>query len=291
MGAMPKKKTQSARKGGVVLPTVATSRCDSNYERDLARAIQASQACALQVDTYESALEKAVGMSCAAAEAEANEAEHLRLALELSLADAQKRNIGLGLKPSRKYEPEARDIPQQPACRMSFLHAGIAVGNSTSVPLYDANASAACSPEVSKVPHKHLLKVTHNDDTRRLQVEWMACASAAEVLARIQQAIEDGFELPHAFAVPPAYGLKYRDDEGDLCTLVEDTVADFLTMALHGSSLKVSLVKLPRNEQVDAAQEVMGGISIATPPLSPRGIVTESFSTIEDDYSSAWSIV
>merc|ERR1712070_986539 len=87
----------------------------------------------------------------------------------------------------------------------------------------------------------HVLKVTHGHDTRRLKVCWPSCALAGEVLPSIRAAIEEGFGLRGTSEGPPGFFLKYRDDEGDLCTLVEETLADFLEMALHGNSFKLIL--------------------------------------------------
>merc|ERR1711865_709353 len=57
------------------------------------------------------------------------------------------------------------------------------------------------------------------------------------------KAIEEGFGLPPSSAEAPTFFLKYFDNEGDLCTLVEHTLIDFLGTSVQGSSLKIVLLK------------------------------------------------
>jgi hypothetical protein len=87
---------------------------------------------------------------------------------------------------------------------------------------------------------EYVLKVTMGGDTRRFRARWRNGDSITEKLAAIQAAVREGFatngnaELTfgdsHASTAIRAT-LKYADEDGDLCTLVETTLADFLVLS------------------------------------------------------------
>jgi hypothetical protein len=74
------------------------------------------------------------------------------------------------------------------------------------------------------------LKIKFNDDLRRVQVDLPSGASASEKLQTLRAAVGACFSMD--IADLPA--LKYQDDDKDLCTLIEASVDDMLTLAPHG---------------------------------------------------------
>jgi len=151
------------------------------------------------------------------------------------------------------------------------------------------NASVAVAAAADDAPVCHILKVSYKNDTRRLRAHWNSTAPAPQVLAIIQAAVEEGFALSKGSA---ELSLKYQDEDGDLCTLVPETLTDFLDTeksrgSFHGhlgSTLKITLVQQPQTKSV----EVLEDFSIATPPVTPRA---DCDLAIEDDYDSMWSLV
>lgn len=351
---MPRKNA-AARKRAVLLPTHQTWYDDaaigippgleksaaSHLDEDdqLAKAILASKASSMQNGTYKDALACALNLSELEAKQEAEEAEILRLAVAASLADAREKDLALGLHmassrqaahcPSQSHEHTSFSAPHlDPAAPRGIC--ALHVPSSESIapcPLSRAIVEAlATDATLSRI-----LKVTYEQDTRRLYTQWSSGAQASNILTCIEGTIEESFGLPLDSAAPPVYFLKYLDDEGDLCTLVEHTLTDFLGTSIQGSSLKIFLQKghVQRPQKIDfpgfeetpwsCDVEKMQGIevtgwdrecwqdiqnvekmelsaladfSIATRPSTPRGDSPTSCSgSIEDDYDSAWAII
>jgi len=87
--------------------------------------------------------------------------------------------------------------------------------------------SEAAAPPVAK----QIVKATLGDDTRRLTLELPSSASSpAEQLAAVTALVRRSF----AIAESESLQLKYTDDEGDLCTLVEASVEDMVGLAQGG---------------------------------------------------------
>mmetsp|Transcript_155709 Transcript_155709/g.275068 ORF Transcript_155709/g.275068 Transcript_155709/m.275068 type:complete len:459 (+) Transcript_155709:89-1465(+) len=76
-----------------------------------------------------------------------------------------------------------------------------------------------------------ILKVEFKGELRRLRVSLPKEASAGETFQTIQEAIKNGFGWNHDSEIT----LKYKDEEADLCVLVEETVEDFLAQFAKGS--------------------------------------------------------
>lgn len=70
------------------------------------------------------------------------------------------------------------------------------------------------------------LKVEFEADLRRFRLRLTDEKGPANQIRAIHKAISTGFSLSED---EPALVLKYKDDEGDLCTLVEATLEDFLS--------------------------------------------------------------
>lgn len=88
----------------------------------------------------------------------------------------------------------------------------------------------------SDVEVEHLLKVTLATDMRRLRASWSPSARPDDVLTRIYSTVRCGFGLRSSTKCL----LKYEDEDGDMCTLVEPTVQDFLDSA-RGGTLRISV--------------------------------------------------
>jgi len=340
--AMPRKQT-ATRKRAVLLPppqswysSTAISSTSSRDEDDqLAKGILASKASSMQNDTYTNALACALDLSEVEAKQEAEEAEAFRLAVAASLADAEEKGLGLGLKIAAS--PQAHCLLQNVSFPGPSLDLAMPPGScALDVPFSESIASCSLARAVLETPPtdttlSRILKVTYDQDTRRLHTRWLSGARPRNILTCIQETIEESFGLPSNSAEPPAYFLKYLDDEGDLCTLVEHTLTDFLGTSIQGSPLKIFLRKgqeqgpqkmelrgleeIGRSCDVQRMQDIevagwdcgclqdiqntanvklstLEDFSIATPPSTPRNdSPTGCSETIEDDYDSAWSLI
>eukprot|EP00441_Pelagodinium_beii_P016429 CAMPEP_0197662154 /NCGR_PEP_ID=MMETSP1338-20131121/52296_1 /TAXON_ID=43686 ORGANISM="Pelagodinium beii, Strain RCC1491" /NCGR_SAMPLE_ID=MMETSP1338 /ASSEMBLY_ACC=CAM_ASM_000754 /LENGTH=249 /DNA_ID=CAMNT_0043239873 /DNA_START=35 /DNA_END=780 /DNA_ORIENTATION=+ len=107
------------------------------------------------------------------------------------------------------------------------------------------------------------LKVTHGEDTRRLQLEIPEGANCQEALEAIRAAVRTCFNLQDRCA---KMTLKYTDEEGDSCTLMEGTVEDFALVSSEGL-LRLNL-ELPA-ESAEKAESC--GTSEPKTSEAPRG--------------------
>jgi len=323
---MPGKKS-SARKRTLLLPappqafaagaTNSTQCRSSDEDKQLAGAIAASRTRGYQNDSYSASLTQALEFSRATAAAEAEEAEAIRLAVDASLAEASQKTLGLGLKSlpvdgfrseliadlgrvtlglvaDREDAPCTRKVPvavQAAAVDAPARHSlKVSHENDTRRLPCTQNASVAVAAAAVDAPVRHILKVSYKNDMRRLRADWNFTAPAPQVLSIIQAAVEEGFALSKDSAAPTAFSLKYQDEEGDLCTLVPETLTDFLdTEKLRGSfhGLLGSTLKITVEEQTKSV-DTLEDFSFATPPTTPRA---DGGPTIEDDYDSLWSLV
>mmetsp|Transcript_9299 Transcript_9299/g.16945 ORF Transcript_9299/g.16945 Transcript_9299/m.16945 type:complete len:737 (+) Transcript_9299:35-2245(+) len=93
-------------------------------------------------------------------------------------------------------------------------------------------AAAPATTAISSEPEvEHVVKASMGEDTRRLRSSWCASASPEQVLARIQDAVRSGFGL----RLESECIMKYQDEDGDACSLVEPTVQDFLHSKARGT--------------------------------------------------------
>merc|ERR1712072_1073737 len=115
-----------------------------------------------------------------------------------------------------------------------------------------AQTSEALHSSIAHMPHEpasgttHIVKASLGADTRRLPVVWSSDANASEVLMKISKALQCGFNLESTKDVL----LKYTDEDGEMLTLVEPTVHDFLS-AQHGT-LRVYVERLGVSSAADA---------------------------------------
>lgn len=98
-----------------------------------------------------------------------------------------------------------------------------------------AFATENCSGRASIL--EYTLKATFGQDTRRLAVMWPTDACTGTALEEIDKAVRHGFGPTLEGS---SFVLKYKDNDGDLCTLVEATFKDFLSFA-QDSVLKLAV--------------------------------------------------
>lgn len=79
--------------------------------------------------------------------------------------------------------------------------------------------------------HVMIIKVDFDRDVRRISMELPEGATSSQTFQAIRTAVAQGFEIDEA-ALP---ALKYKDEEGDLCTLVEASVDDMLEFSKGGT--------------------------------------------------------
>jgi len=252
----------------------------------------------------EDSLEVALALSREDARAEEGDDEALLQAIAASLAEDEAQLLALGLPDRATVEPLHYDAwPTE---------TGTLVAQATAPPL----------PHAARLIES-TLKVAFNNDMRRVPTSWESDSDAATILFIVKNAVEDCFGITVCSEPPYNFVLKYKDDEGDLCSLVEETLEDFLHQGAGGKALKINVERatvptglcdaleevLPpavvmghaleidasaghndgaeeEEGQMDRAAVSQQDFSIATPPSTPR----PGF-TIEDDYDAVWSMV
>merc|ERR1719498_2131902 len=84
-------------------------------------------------------------------------------------------------------------------------------------------------------------------------------ASSAQTFQAIRAAVAQGFEIGES-SLP---ALKYKDEEGDLCTLVEASVDDMLELS-KGGTLRLCMSKAPEKvAQEETASPVLENLPAA----------------------------
>jgi len=281
--------------------------CDNDPE--LARAIRESNALADEERQYSACVKRAFEES----KREAAEAESLRLAIEASLADDQQHvvAIGLGLKATARIVnstcsqsrcSDAKGDAETGANSFSALQRQQEQQQQQEQRQQQQQQQQHQDDQKRLATTSHLLKVTFGSDVRRLHVPPSDAPSGSEYV-RIKTIVENSFGL--AIGPEPLHALKYYDEEGDLCTLLEDTIADFMDIHEHQASWKVTLEAPapfpilphgpPANESNPEEAAAAAGespslvdVSIATPPETPRILDAR---TIEEDYEDSWSVI
>lgn len=298
---MPKKKQIGTLKAGATISGHSLSmKWGSGSEKELVDAIEASLACSVKDKPYKESLSRALELSCLTASAEAEEAEALKLAIEASLMDVKQKAAGLSLKTGLSLgcgesrmpilSSVAETIPRLLEDNETALCEAALEKTSLGGTLCAYNSSAQKNiEEPTDGSSSRILKVTFGNDMRRLRTSFASRAAPEEVMLRIKTSIEDGFGRTRPLMVTPSYLLKYVDDEGDHCTLVEETLSDFLdTMACRGNSLRIVLEECPPCSTPQNTRD----FSIGSPPTTPRAFTCETDSrSVEDDYEAMWSIV
>jgi len=174
---------------------------------------------------------------------------------------------------------------------------------------YDAEvADASCTASMSST-HGHavmsksafeelILKVELGGDRRRLLFKWDTNSKCEDALMHMRQVILTGFGLE----TNPVVSFRYRDDDGDLCTLVPETFRDCLSFARcgvlnliveknesHALARKYSPADLPGL----ATSSLCAAIPIASLPTIPRKEDAGEIQAlpIDEEYDSTWSMI
>jgi hypothetical protein len=262
------------------------------------QAIEASRALSLQQSSHNSYLESILALSRQTAVAEEEEAQALNLAIEASLGDKEQKSLALGFSASESFDAMrcAAKASQSLVSEVDLSYINATFLEDDEHCCAPANgfdfieSIVECSSEFTAVESllpKHILKVSCGSDTRRLRGEWDHGAPSRQILASIRAVISESFGLESN----APYVVKYCDDEGDLCTLVDDTVVDFLELHNGQNHFKLVLEHQPHEiPAIDTQKE----FSIATPPSTPRRATTAwtypAAAAVEDD-CDAWSLV
>ena len=77
-----------------------------------------------------------------------------------------------------------------------------------------------------------VVKFTLKDDTRRVKLDLLADAESSDAFEGLQGAVLAAFGM--ASSEGECVSLKYRDEDGDLCTLTSGSMDDFATFAPVG---------------------------------------------------------
>lgn len=79
-----------------------------------------------------------------------------------------------------------------------------------------------------------MLKVFFEGEVRRFRIASPSTEDAREWLESVRMAVHEGLGLSPSLLQPCALTLKYKDEEGDLCTLADATAEDFATISGSG---------------------------------------------------------
>merc|ERR1711920_426581 len=80
--------------------------------------------------------------------------------------------------------------------------------------------------------YPHTLKVVFMGVAHRLRVAWPPNVGPVEMVAKIDAAVRDG--IGRHLDQDAQLALKYTDDDGDACSLVQETLEDCLSFARNG---------------------------------------------------------
>jgi len=136
--------------------------------------------------------------------------------------------------------------------------------------------------------YPHTLKIVFMGVAHRLRVAWPPNIGPAEVVANIDAAVRDciGCHLDQHAEI----ALKYADDDGDVCCLVQETLEDCLSFA-HNGVLKLLVEQDSADYTKPSAQAISQDfISIASPRGSPQSKCAYEH-TIDEEYELSWDLV
>merc|ERR1719225_1091537 len=135
----------------------------------------------------------------------------------------------------------------------------------------------ACN-EARSAGQRHVtVKASLGNEMRRLPASWPLDASHSEVYAAICLAVQRGFSS--VFKSGSTFDLKYVDDDGDMCSLVVETMDDWLSF---GSNRILRLVVVHRLTA-----------STVSPAASPRtrSGEPESNNEIGEEDGFSWNMI
>lgn len=138
-----------------------------------------------------------------------------------------------------------------------------------------------------------VLKVAFDGDRRRLQFQWDSDADCDGSFKKLCTVVCIGFNLEATSQL----SFRYKDDDGDLCTLVPDTLHDCFSFSSNGVlNLVAEQAAFPSGARESVSPSTGNlkscAISISSPPATPRN---RSGSTprlpIDEEYDSTWSLI
>jgi hypothetical protein len=251
--------------------------------RDLAQALELSQADAQSKKEADEELDKALQASLALSQEE----EDLQRAMDIS------------------FLCSAFGAP----CDSTGLLSGVPGASVTQ----SASTVSSTTHEDVCPAGQFMLKACCDGDTRRSRVEWPGGTCLSVVLREIRATVRRIFGT----ALDGAdFALKYYDSDGDACTLVEATLEDAISFVYNGTLyLLVEVVRAPFTElhidtgvdslsslgeahdlesgafQMISSEDVrVTAISIATPPSTPRE-APESSRASDSGETMDWTMV
>jgi len=141
--------------------------------------------------------------------------------------------------------------------------------------------------------YPHTLKIVFMGVALRLRVAWPPNVGPVEVVAKIDAAVRDG--IGRHLDQDAQLALKYTDDDGDMCSLVQETLEDCLSFARNGVlKLLVEQTSLDYTKPIGVVATArvtsQDNISIASPRGSPQLNCTFEH-TIDEEYESSWDLV
>merc|ERR1712039_160256 len=137
-----------------------------------------------------------------------------------------------------------------------------------------------------------ILKVAFGRDIRRLRFKWDPSADCEESFSQLHTIACIGFNLESNAQL----SFRYRDEDGDLCTLVAETFHDCFSFCrddvlnlVAEQAAFPSVAKAPSS----TANLASCAISIASQPSTPRNdaLGGSSIASIDEEYEAAWSVV
>jgi len=133
---------------------------------------------------------------------------------------------------------------------------------------------------------QQVVKVSVGDEVRRLRVDLPEGSSAASALAAIRSAVKQAFKISDDGV--DTLVLKYTDDEGDLCTLIDPTMEDFVELAAGGLWRLQASVGKPLARPTQVAQ-VLQAERAKDPAAEPAAAAEKEVSADADTTSAEWS--
>jgi len=144
------------------------------------------------------------------------------------------------------------------------------------------------------------LKITFDGDLRRSLAVWYSSSENTTIFEAIEDAVLKTFPALRS----QEKIIRYNDEDGDLCTLVIETVDDFVSLATTRGIMKVVVEALPHSGATNChtencvssdAHDLLKdcqGVSIATPPPTPKKLGSKG-TVISDEHDEdfVWSIV
>jgi len=117
------------------------------------------------------------------------------------------------------------------------------------------------------------MKITRDDDTRRMKLDFQADAGPNAAFAAIKAAVIKAYQMPEARVVDMK--LCYADEEGDLCTLTEQTLEDFAMLCPDGVLRLTMTLREPASQDAEMPGVSSRPSNVAAPESFPSPATQE----------------